>query len=55
MSNRRKSFFEVNHVVQAEQRQQEESLSNEIDQNLRTLVLLRPFSENARPLLIKVF
>lgn len=54
MSNRRKSLFEVNHVAQFQLKQQEQSLSNEIDQNIRTLALVHPFSENVRALLVKV-
>lgn len=52
--SRRKSVFELTNVQQVQLREQEEPLSNEIDQNLRTLALLRPLSDAAKPLLVKV-
>lgn len=54
MNNRRRSVFEVNTIKQTQLKQQEESLSNEIDQNLRTLALMQPLSDAAKPLLVKV-
>lgn len=52
--SRRKSIFEVNQVSRVQQKQHEEILSDEIDQNLRTLALFKPMSDSAKPLLIKV-
>lgn len=50
---RRRSIFLSGHETQINSEHQEE-LSNEIDQNLRTLALIHPFSDIAKPLLVKV-
>ncbi|XP_055322290.1 uncharacterized protein LOC129578152 [Sitodiplosis mosellana] len=51
--SRRRSVFELTIVTQSQLKQQEEPLSNEIDQNLRTLALVYPLSDAAKPLLVK--
>lgn len=51
--SRRKSIFLSGQETQINVKHQEE-LSNEIDQNLRTLALIHPFSDTAKPLLVKV-
>lgn len=53
-SRRRLSVFELSTVTQTQLKQQEEPLSQEIDQNLRTLALVHPFSDTAKTLLVKV-
>lgn len=52
--NRRLSIFCSGQETQAQLIQLEE-LSNEIDQNLRTLALFQPFSETEKPLFAKVY
>lgn len=51
--SRRRSIFTTAPDIQVNLKQQED-LSNEIDQNLRTLALVHPFSDAAKPLLVKV-
>lgn len=41
-------------VVQSHAKEQEESLSHEIDQNLRTLALVHPLNDTAKSLIVKV-
>lgn len=51
--SRRKSIFSSSQEAQPNQQQLDE-LSDEIDQNLRTLALVHPFSPDEKSLLIKV-
>lgn len=52
--NRRKSICAIGMANQIQNKQLEESLTNEIDQNLRVIAFLHPFSESVKKLLVKV-
>lgn len=51
--SRRKSIFLSSQETQPSAKQLNE-FSNEIDQNLRTLAFIHPFSQTEKPLLVKV-